>query len=411
MQHWLGACSAAACASVWRCVEEEGGELLWKMLQLGKRSTVIESPVCSGAADWNPAQAAGAAARVPLDAALNYTVTLQPGWSIITNPFTVEVPWSTVQNANSFNQSLWRYRGGYSEASAMGPYEGYFVMNDGDAPLELTIPYPASASTAASMVASAEPASRQAFRIEGKNPETTTSAEIWIAAEATPGRDRFDTYAPPAPPTALTMTLYNDAVLATYPWLNREAKPLQNQEGATFDLRLAGPRGEAVTLTASGLDALGDYAAYLFDPEAVRFYDLRTEPAQVRLLASSSASVGTRSLQVLVGTAAFIDEQRAAQLPDAFVLEPNYPNPFRSETTIAYTVPQDVHAGDVEVSVYNVLGQVVQHLVQAEKAPGRYFLQWNGRDDSGRPLASGVYFVRFIANDRVIDSHQAVLVR
>ncbi|MCF7912768.1 MAG: DUF1565 domain-containing protein [Candidatus Cloacimonetes bacterium] len=69
----------------------------------------------------------------------------------------------------------------------------------------------------------------------------------------------------------------------------------------------------------------------------------------------------------------------------------NYPNPFNPETTIAFNVPQ---AGKVELSVYNVKGQKVRTLTNAEYAAGEHEVVWQGIDNAGRQVSSGVYFFR-----------------
>ena len=68
----------------------------------------------------------------------------------------------------------------------------------------------------------------------------------------------------------------------------------------------------------------------------------------------------------------------------------NYPNPFNAETVVSLSLPQ---AAAVEVQVYNVLGQSVRSLFKGYRAPGVYRLSWDGRDDTGREAASGLYLV------------------
>lgn len=71
----------------------------------------------------------------------------------------------------------------------------------------------------------------------------------------------------------------------------------------------------------------------------------------------------------------------------------NVPNPFNPATEIAYEVPEGEGAeARVILRVYNLTGQVVRRLVDAPHAPGRYRVTWDGRDDLGHPVASGVYF-------------------
>ncbi len=75
--------------------------------------------------------------------------------------------------------------------------------------------------------------------------------------------------------------------------------------------------------------------------------------------------------------------------PWAFELEQNYPNPFNPSTTIAFSVPR---AGHVSLVVYNLLGQRIRTLSESFVAPGRYEFEWNGDDESGQPVSSGIYF-------------------
>ena len=85
-------------------------------------------------------------------------------------------------------------------------------------------------------------------------------------------------------------------------------------------------------------------------------------------------------------TAVVPDEARGR--PEVFALQSNYPNPFNSQTVIRYQLPQ---TAPVDLTVYNVAGQRVKRLVQAVKDGGYYQVTWNGRDDQGRPVGSGVY--------------------
>jgi hypothetical protein len=86
------------------------------------------------------------------------------------------------------------------------------------------------------------------------------------------------------------------------------------------------------------------------------------------------------------------DENR----PSGFSLSQNYPNPFNPVTNIAFTVPQTAH---VRLDVYNVVGQKVKTLVDQEMKPGSYAADWDGTDQSGKAVSSGIYFYRMEAGD------------
>lgn len=68
-----------------------------------------------------------------------------------------------------------------------------------------------------------------------------------------------------------------------------------------------------------------------------------------------------------------------------------YPNPFNPQTNLAFNLSQ---AGKTELKIYNIKGQVVRHLLNDELGMGEHRLMWNSRDDRGRQLSSGIYFVR-----------------
>jgi hypothetical protein len=82
-------------------------------------------------------------------------------------------------------------------------------------------------------------------------------------------------------------------------------------------------------------------------------------------------------------------------IPEKFELFQNFPNPFNPETTIEFAVPK---LSRVKIVIYNSLGQEVRKLTDEVYNPGVYKAVWNGRDDFGLPVASGVYFYRMTTN-------------
>ena len=82
------------------------------------------------------------------------------------------------------------------------------------------------------------------------------------------------------------------------------------------------------------------------------------------------------------------------EIPGTFVLMQNYPNPFNPTTTLRYALPRDAR---VTLSIYNILGQRVATLRDEVENVGYHDVVWNGRNDFGTPIASGVYFYRIEA--------------
>ena len=76
-------------------------------------------------------------------------------------------------------------------------------------------------------------------------------------------------------------------------------------------------------------------------------------------------------------------------VPVNYSLLQNYPNPFNSSTTISFQLPID---GDVSLKVYNTSGQLVRTLVDGYQSAGHVEAHWDGKNDSGKEVASGIYF-------------------
>jgi Tol biopolymer transport system component len=94
-------------------------------------------------------------------------------------------------------------------------------------------------------------------------------------------------------------------------------------------------------------------------------------------------------------------------VPTQCELIQNYPNPFNPVTTMSYTIPIK---SDVQLEIYNVLGSLVKTLVDEIQDPGRYSLVWDGTDNSGTPVSSGMYFYR-LTNGNYSRAQKALLIR
>ena len=89
-----------------------------------------------------------------------------------------------------------------------------------------------------------------------------------------------------------------------------------------------------------------------------------------------------------------------AQIPEEYTLSQNFPNPFNPSTTIEFGVPGEAFQ-DVSLKVFNVLGQAVKELVNAQLPAGRHSVIWNGKDNLGAQVSSGVYFYQLNAGEFV----------
>jgi hypothetical protein len=88
------------------------------------------------------------------------------------------------------------------------------------------------------------------------------------------------------------------------------------------------------------------------------------------------------------------EEIPESRLPTEFSLEQSYPNPFNPTVSIKYALPQNAQ---VHLVIYNIFGRVVRTLLDEAKEAGYYTVTWDGRDDAGLQVASGIYFYRITA--------------
>ena len=106
-----------------------------------------------------------------------------------------------------------------------------------------------------------------------------------------------------------------------------------------------------------------------------------------------------KTLKLVVGKSAFIGETVASveNIPTDFELSQNFPNPFNPATTIRYGLPRDER---VTLKIYNLLGKEVATLLNNErKLAGNYAAIWDGRNNRGEVVASGIYVYRIQAGN------------
>ncbi|MCK9557674.1 MAG: C25 family cysteine peptidase [Candidatus Cloacimonadaceae bacterium] len=104
---------------------------------------------------------------------------------------------------------------------------------------------------------------------------------------------------------------------------------------------------------------------------------------------------GTPSQTLLIGNP-YSDTQENESPSLVTGLAGNYPNPFNPTTTIAFSLAE---AGPAKLFIYNIKGQLVRQLANSDFNAGKHFLVWDGRDNGGHPVSSGLYFYRLSARN------------
>jgi len=119
---------------------------------------------------------------------------------------------------------------------------------------------------------------------------------------------------------------------------------------------------------------------------------------------------GTRTMHgaISVTSQLRVREEVVVVLPDAYALSRCYPNPFNPSTSVRYQLPEP---GEVRLAIYDVLGQEMRVLVSETQPAGWYRVMWDGRDEVGQPVSSGVYLYRLEVGEEFLQTRKMVVVR
>ena len=129
---------------------------------------------------------------------------------------------------------------------------------------------------------------------------------------------------------------------------------------------------------------------------------------QVRLfdLTNLHQSVSTTTDQTGHFTLSLQAFAPGSALPQGFALGQNYPNPFNPSTVIPYQIPTAAH---VRLEVFNVLGQRIATLVDAEQAAGAHTAQWTATDAAGQAVGAGVYIYRLSSGGATVSKRMVLI--
>jgi len=176
-----------------------------------------------------------------------------------------------------------------------------------------------------------------------------------------------------------------------------------NNAGFILQRRIADPDSQYMTVSSyknnpdlEGAGSVSYQTDYLFKDQTVEMdttYEYRL--LQVDLNGSSHYSSSTVKASAL------------EKLPTKFALKQNYPNPFNPVTTIRFDLPKD---SKVELVIYNILGSKVKELVKNEKyKAGKWEITWDGKNNLGHKVATGIYIYRFKAGKYVKSLKMALI--
>ncbi len=325
---------------------------------------------------------------VPLDSGRTVTISLHPGWNLITNPLATAVPWASVQTANAPGTlpGIWGFSGSFMQAMSFVPCEGYLYDN---ADNRTAIRIPVSAGALMRPV-SVDPSEWQ-IDIELKARSLVDrAASIGLSSAAANGRDPLDLRMPRGvgelPGVYFTRPTWGSRGSVFARDMRRDIDSIQ-----IWPMDVRAPVQYGAQLSLYGVAAVPQrYGVVLIDDDRSAWVDLRANSVY-RFTPNAPVS----HFRIVIGEDDAVRAVVDNVLPKQFGLDNNFPNPFNPCTTIPVAIPR---TSAVTLKIYSILGEEVRTLHGGPLAAGRHYFVWDSYSDQGHPVATGVYIIQ-LTND------------
>lgn len=324
----------------------------------------------------------------------DFSITLQPGWNLIGNPFPYRVSWKNSYRDSNVENALYAYHSKYSTVTTtMEPFEGYFIKNRASMPKTIRI-NSTQVSNAKEELENNELFSGEwMMRIIAKSPSAIDDENyLGMLRNASDSLDDYDYSKPPAAPEAyisLAFLLGKDKLTTDFRAVS--------SEGGYWDFSVAASESNIpISLQTELLGTVpASFKKYLVDFSAERVTDISELQEYSLNLKKNEYS---RKLRLIVGTEKFVEKNTAGIpiIPIAYSLEQNFPNPFNPVTTIRYSLS---HSSFTHLEIFNILGQKIKILIKQPQQIGVYSIEWDGTNDSGVPVSSGMYYYRLVTEE------------
>jgi hypothetical protein len=345
-----------------------------------------------------------------------FVMTVGPGWNMIGDPFNFEIKWDDCALSSGALSTLYYYRpedGYHMDYPTLEPWKGYWIYNVDTLAADLIVlprkKSGAKASPKGGRILAPLAEGEWLFKIsaeadQAKDPENYAG----VRHSASDGWDVWDRSEPPS--------LGDESVQLSF-----DNSGWKNQAGEyAADIRSADKNGHAwsffvetrleekdASLAWTLVSPLPEgWEAYLFD--LTEGNSINALKQQVKTYKTERAVPNVRRFKWVVGTKEYIQSQSEgiSLEPAEFHLYQNYPNPFNPQTTVFYSLPK---SGETEILIFNTLGQKVRTLVKSVEKAGRHEVIWDGKDERGLTVPSGVYLVRLSIPDHTAVRKMTVL--
>jgi hypothetical protein len=342
-----------------------------------------------------------------MDLSQPFIFTLNPGWNQIGNPFPFPVATDSVIAPDEIEPPVYYDGNDYQyNMAVLNPWEGYFVYNPFTYPINVEIPpIPAPEGLPKKTLTENINLNEEYYiQISGKMKNTLLVDEnnfVGLLKTTPAGCEKADISE--APPIGDFVRL---SVIEEKHRYAAKFKPV-SQDGQCWNMAIdATIPQRKIQLAVTEFGTMPEnFKLHILDED----YQCPIQINHGKFTIAMGDSGTTRQLKIIIGTDEYAknNSDGISLIPITNVLYQNYPNPFNPETTISYQIGR---RGPVTLEIYNMLGQKIRTLVHENQSPGQHQIHWNGANDAGNSVASGIY-IYSLKTSEFTQTRKLVLIR
>jgi len=316
-----------------------------------------------------------------------HQVALPAGWSLIGNPFNFAIPYDSLRVSDGATFELWSFNGDWQlNRAGLEPWQGYAIRLNRAATLFISPGVAGLSEGGAAYAMASNEGENWLLQIIASNDRSESRFNFaGQHAAAANEVDAWDLHQPPRLADEMQVQFRRSEIAGG---LKADVRQ-PSDEGHTWEFAcIVNPEDELLRLTFEGVKQIpAGFEVFLVDEETATAFDLRSN----NQLEFAIKNLSEKKFKLLAGNKSYVTAQarEVALYSQNYILLQNFPNPFNPATQIIYSLPE---AGMVDLSVYNVYGQLVARLVNELQSAGSHTAVWQARG-----AGSGVYWIHLQA--------------
>ncbi|MCH8010394.1 MAG: VCBS repeat-containing protein [Candidatus Marinimicrobia bacterium] len=337
------------------------------------------------------------------------TLILDPGWNLISSPYAFKVNVTADQGTSYGPLTYGNGSEGWSDVlTQLSPWGGYILYNRTGSSKTLDIvPVNGGGNILAKSTVDEIEGWKIKLSVHGKtySDEANYIGRIVGAEEML---DHFDNPEPPYIDGFVSLVMSHPDWGPNLPKYTSDIRSLEVTNGVwDIDLHVKDESGPITMVPKLQGELPGDIQVILLDLMTRKTHDLIVDVPGI--IITEYGETFPYHIKVISGSPDYVSRtvhEILTLLPEQVTLSQNYPNPFNPTTRIQFALPKPAR---VSLKIYNLLGQEVVTLTEGWKDLGYHEVTWNGKDQFGREVASGMYFSVLNAGNRVATRKMVLL--